>query len=125
MTMPIETWADNAYTVVLTGGTDAPAAGTPETWTVASSSPFPAAAGPTAISPGVIFHVGDTAQPSELIAVGTVSGTTWTVTRGAEGTTPVTHAAAFTVYQVVTSGGLNSLQPATPAPQISQRMLSV
>lgn len=41
-----------------------------------------------------------------------MSGTTWTVTRGAESTTPVTHTAGFTVYQVVTAGALGGmLQP--------------
>ena len=52
------------------------------------------------------FHVADAASgaSSEIIAVTNVSGTTWTVTRGAESTTPVAHASGFTVYQVVTAG---------------------
>lgn len=78
-------------------------AGTPETWVVASSSAFPAA------STGVTqFHVADPAAPSELIAVTNVSGTSWSVTRGAETTTPVAHAAGYTVQQVVTAGALGS-----------------
>ena len=58
------------------------------------------------------FHVADPASPSEVIAVTNVSGTTWTVTRGAESTTPVTHTAGFTVYQVVSAGALTNFQSA-------------
>ena len=46
---------------------------------------------------------------SEIIAVTNVSGTTWTVTRGAEGTTPVAHTTGFTIRQVVTSGWLSTV----------------
>jgi O-glycosyl hydrolase len=93
--------ANRAVTVVSSGGTDAPSSGTTETWTVASSSGFGAAS--TGVSQ---FHVADPQQPGEIIAVTNVSGTTWTVTRGAESTTPLAHAAGFTVYQVVTAGFL-------------------
>jgi hypothetical protein len=57
------------------------------------------------------FHVADTAtgKTSEIIAVTNVSGTTWTVTRGAENTTPVAHSAGFTVVQVVTAGALGGM----------------
>jgi len=96
--------ANRAVTVVSSGGTDAPAQGTQETWTVATSAGFPAAS--SGASPPAQFHVADPVAPSEMIAVTNVSGTTWTVTRGAESTTPVTHGAGFTVYQVVTTGGL-------------------
>jgi hypothetical protein len=96
--------ANRAVTTVSSGGTDAPAQGTQETWTVASSSGFPAAS--SAASPPTQFHVADPAAPAEMIAVTGVSGTTWTVTRGAESTTPAAHTAGFTVYQVVTTGGL-------------------
>ena len=70
-----------------------------------SSSGFPSACA----APPVQFHVADPVASSEIIAVTNVSGTTWTVTRGAESTTPVTHSAGFTVYQVTTAGGLTSL----------------
>ena len=93
--------ANRATTAVPSGGTDAPSGGTQETWTVASSAMFGAAS--TGVSQ---FHVADPAAPSEMILVTNVSGTTWTVTRGAEGTTPVTHSAGFTVYQVITAGFL-------------------
>ena len=49
------------------------------------------------------------AANSEIIAVTNVSGTTWTVTRGVEGTTPVVHSAGFTVLQVITAGFLNGV----------------
>lgn len=98
---PLETFANTPQTTVSTGGTTAPGSGTPETWTVASSSSFPIA------TTGIWqFHVEDPALPGELIAVTNVSGTTWTVTRGAEGSTPVAHAAGFTVEQVASAGWL-------------------
>ena len=109
--MTVELFAENqAATTVTSGGTTAPAGGTPETWTVASSAMFPAALS-TAVPP-TQFHVADTATgfTSEIIAVTNVSGTTWTVTRGAEGTTPVAHSAGFTIVQVVTTGWLGSVQ---------------
>ena len=63
-------------------------------------------------APGTQFHVADVATgfTSEIIAVTNVSGTTWTVTRGAEGTTPVAHSAGFTIDQVVTTGFLGNVQ---------------
>jgi hypothetical protein len=107
-----ETFANQPSTTVTSGGTDAPSAGTPETWTVASSASFPAAA--TGVTQ---FHVADTAtgKISEIILVTNVSGTTWTVTRGAESTTPVTHAAGFTIVQVVTAGFLGGLPQSVTA----------
>ena len=100
--------ADRATTTVSSGGTDAPSSGTTETWTVASSAMFGAAA--TGVSQ---FHVADANAPSEIIAVTNVSGTTWTVTRGADSTTPVTHTAGFTIYQVVPYSWLATLGPGT------------
>jgi hypothetical protein len=96
---------NRATTVVSSGGTTAPAGGTSESWTVVSPAGFPAAV--TGVSQ---FHVADPSAPSEMIAVTNVSGTTWTVTRGAESTTPVAHAAGFTVYQVATAGALTQLR---------------
>jgi Pectate lyase superfamily protein len=104
----VELWADipsNPATTVSSGGTGAPAGGTVETWTVASSTAFPAASSTAA--PPTQFHVQDVALSQEVIAVTNVSGTTWTVTRGSEGSTPVAHAAGFGIIQVVSSSGLN------------------
>ena len=39
-----------------------------------------------------------------------VTSNVWGVTRGAEGTTPVTHATGFTIQQVVSAGELNNFQ---------------
>lgn len=95
--------ADRANTIVFSGGTDAPVSGTQETWLVASSAMFGAA------SAGVSqFHVADPVAATEIIAVTNVSSTTWTVTRGSDGTTPVAHAEGFAVYQVVPAGFLAS-----------------
>jgi parallel beta-helix repeat protein len=104
-----EIFTNQAQTTVSSGGTGAPSSGTVETWTVASSSSFPAAS--SSATPPTQFHVCDTAagKTSEIIAVTNVSGTTWTVTRGAEGSTPVTHASGFTVMQDVTAGFLGSV----------------
>lgn len=79
------------------------------TWTVGSSISFPTAA--TGVSQ---FHVADaaTASSSELITVTNMTGTggnTWTVARAAEGTVAQTHAAGFTIVQVVTAGWLNDV----------------
>jgi hypothetical protein len=101
-----ETFTNQPSTTVTSGGTTAPVSGTSETWTVASSASFPTAATGT-----TVFHVKDTSQvlAYELIAVTNVSGTTWTVTRGAEGTTPVQHSAGFTITQVVSAGWLGAI----------------
>lgn len=96
----LEIFTNDATTTVTTGGTTAPAGGTVETWTVASSSSFPPA---SSTGVGTSFKVADPNLVSEKILVTNVSGTTWTVTRGADGTTPVAHTAGFTIRQVATS----------------------
>ena len=105
--MAVEVFGNLPNTTVTSGGTTAPASGTVETWTVASSSSFPAVS--SSATPPTQLHVADIAANSEVVAVTNISGTTWTVTRGAEGTTPVTHAAGFTVYQVVSAGAYAQL----------------
>ena len=105
--MTVELFANLPQTTVSSGGTTAPSGGTVENWTVASSTPFPAAS--SVAVPPTEFHVSDIAADTEIIAVTNVSGTTWTVTRGAESTTPVAHTAGFTIKQVVTSGWLNTV----------------
>jgi hypothetical protein len=105
----VETFANQPQTTVSSGGTTAPASGSPETWTVASSASFPAAS--NTATPPTQFHVADTAAGlgGEIIAVTNVSGTTWTVTRGAESTTTVAHTAGFTVVQVVSAGAFGDM----------------
>ena len=104
-----EIYTNNATTTVSSGGTTATSGS--QIWTVASSATFP-----TAATGSTQFHVGDPAAPSELIAVTNVSSTTWTVTRGAESTTPVAHAQGFTVASVITAGGLNGLLSGASGP---------
>lgn len=104
----IEVYSDLPQTQVSSGGTDAPAPGTSQSWTVAASGGFPTADSDG--SPPTQFHVSDPAQASEIILVtDNTAGLVWTVTRGAEGTTPVAHTAGFTIKQVVTAGGLGAL----------------
>lgn len=109
--MPTELYANNASTTVTSGGTTAPAAGTIETWTVASSAAFPAAS--SSANPMRQFAVIDPTISSEIMRVIDVTGTTWTVVRGVEGTTPTVHPAGFTVAAIVTQWGLNRPQMGT------------
>ena len=102
--MATELFANYVATTVPSGGTTAPSSGSTETWTVTSSSGFPAAVTGTSQ-----FHVADPALPGEVIAVTNVSGTTWSVTRGAESTATAAHTAGFTVKQVVSAGWLTSV----------------
>ena len=103
--IPLEVFGNNPSTTVSSGGTTAPSQGTVETWTVASSASFPA----TELG-AQQFHVADPSLPGEIITVQNISGTTWTVLRGAESTTTTAHASGFTVVQVVTAGALRQLQ---------------
>jgi hypothetical protein len=101
-----EIFANNPAGTVTAGGTGAPAAGTAESWTVNVTAAFPA----TALGVSQ-FHACDPAAPSEQFLVNTApSGTgskTWSVIRGTEGTTPVTHSAGFTVQHVVSAGNVS------------------
>ncbi len=65
--------------------------------TVASSASFPSAGD---------FRV---RIDSEILIVTAVSGTTWTVTRGAEGTTAASHSSGAAVTHVLTKGGLEGI----------------
>lgn len=105
--MALELFANNPATAVLSGGSDAPAAGTSETWTVSNGSAFPSAS--STASPATQFHVADEALAGEIVAVMNVAGNNWTVTRGAEGTVPAAHASGFTVTQVVSAGAFSAL----------------
>lgn len=97
-------FSNEATTTVSSGGTTAPTSGTSETWTVGSSTPFPSAV----TASGTTFTVIDPAAPSEVCLVTNVSGTTWTVTRGAESTTPLAHSANFTIVHTVSAGALTT-----------------
>jgi len=97
---PIEVWTPLAQGTVTSGGTSAPAAGTSESWTVSVAAAFPAA-----VNGAQHFYVADPAANSETIEIRVCAGGTgsqsWTAVRGADGTSPVTHAGGFTVVQVM------------------------
>lgn len=101
--MAIDIFANNASAIVSAGGTTAPAAGTSEAWTL--SSIVGLAASSSAVLP-TQMRIIDPAAPSELMLLTNLSGTSATVTRGVEGTTPVAHSAGFTVQAVVTRASL-------------------
>lgn len=106
--MAVEVFGNLPTTTVSSGGTDAPVSGTQQTWTVASSTGFPAVS--SSATPPTQIHIADIALNSEIISVINISGTTWTVIRGAESTTPVAHAAGFTIYQVTSAGAFAQLR---------------
>ena len=108
--MAEEVYSNDAQTVVISGGASAAAGGSSETWIVATPRAFPISSS-TAPRP-TTFHVADPAFPTEVIAVTDTSGASWTVTRGAEGSTPVAHSPGFIVKQVVTGGVLANLRDA-------------
>ena len=107
--MPVELFANLPTTTVSSGGTTAPPSGTTEIVDGHVLERVPGRV--SGATPPTEFHVADQAagKTSEIIAVTNVSGTTWTVTRGAEGTVPVAHSTGFTVYQVVTAAGLTGM----------------
>jgi hypothetical protein len=98
----------NQASTTVAASKSAVSAGTTESWTVASSSAFPTASNSTI--PPTQFYVADPAAPTELILVTNISGTTWSVTRGADGTTPVSHSAGFTIKNVVPAKWLQRLE---------------
>ena len=120
--MAEEVYANDAETVVSVGGTSAAAGGSAETWIVATPGAFPAASS-TAPRP-TTFHVADPAFPAEVVAVTDTSGPSWTVIRGAEGSTPVAHSPGFTVKQVVTAEVLASLRDAPAAFNVKTEFLA-
>lgn len=108
--MAVEVFSNDGLGVVTSGGTTAPSPGTVQTWTVSTTNAFPAAS--SSASPQTQFYVCDqlTANETEKILVTNISGSTWTVTRGADGTTPVAHLPGFTIVQVVARATLQVLQ---------------
>lgn len=92
--MSNETFANNANTT-LNGGIN----NSTTTLTVASSTGFPSATSPNQFR--IIID-------SEIMIVTAISGTTWTVTRGAESTTAVSHSSGAPVAHIVTAGALGA-----------------
>lgn len=120
-----ELFANQAQTAITSGGTGAPAGGTSESWTPASGTGFPTA-DPTAFPP-TFFRITDVVASGEKIIVTDSRSSPWTVTRGAEGTTPVTHTTGFTVQNVVTAGALAGVAQSSDLSiaVLTQRMLCV
>jgi hypothetical protein len=100
-------YANNAFTQTTgASGTTAPSAGTSETWVMVSAASFPSVN--LAGTPSTWFHLYDPnpALAYELIKVTLTSGSSFTVTRGDEGTTPVAHSAGATFYLVASGADL-------------------
>lgn len=79
-------------------------------FTVTATTAFPVAS--TSTNPNSIFRIVDAADTSEIMIVttapgGTGSGQSWTVTRGAEGTTAIDHSADWTCVQIISGGTMN------------------
>lgn len=101
--MTQEIIANEAYGT-LTAGAGAVSPGTTQSWTMASSN-LPACA--TGVSQ---YRIADQANPSEIVLVtNTPDGVSLSVTRGIEGSTPVTHAPGARFALVVTAGVLAGL----------------
>jgi hypothetical protein len=102
-----------ANPVVTSGGTTTPASGTSETWTITGlSGVFPAVS--SAAAPPTFCRCCDPALPSEILWITNISGTTATVTRGAEGRTAVNHGLNFTLELLITGGGLSGFAQGWP-----------
>lgn len=99
-----------------TGGTDAPASGTVETFVVSNAVDIPSASSVTQTQ----FRIADAAQGSnlslaEVMLVTNVNGASWTVMRGAEaigsnGASPVAHAGNWSAVVVATAGAMADYQ---------------
>lgn len=104
-----EQYSSLAVATVTAGGNTAPSPGTQETWTISGSS-LPAAS--NSATPNTGFYIQDQSQPnSEDILVTNISGSSMTVTRGADDTTPVVHQNPFQVRPVITGGSLRAIDP--------------
>lgn len=93
----IELFANQPVTTLASPGITSTSA---TSCTVASSSLFPAASSAGA---GSFFRV---LIDSEIVYVTNVSGTTWTIVRGQEGTAAATHSTGATVTHILTGGML-------------------
>lgn len=94
--MPVELFSNNASTT-LNGLVDSVVT----SLVVTSAALFPVAV--TGVSQFRIII------ESEILIVTNTAGLTWTVTRGAEGTTAAGHATGIAVVQIISGGGVTSL----------------
>lgn len=106
--MGVDLFANGALTTVSSGGTTSSTGD--NSFVVSNPAAFPVVSNVSV--PPTQFRVIDPNAPTEIMLVTNLSGTggnTWAVTRGAEGTTPVAHAANWTAEQVITAGSLTAL----------------
>jgi hypothetical protein len=104
--VPSELFTNLATTTIVSGANTAPAAGTSEAWVITSAAGFPAAS--NAVSPKTQFRAvvhDDVAVPTqrEIVTVTHVSGSTFTVTRGVEGSTIFAHPAGHRITHIVSA----------------------
>lgn len=101
---------------VLSGGTSAPSAGTIETWSVAAAA-WPVLASGNTMRVMDEADLGLLAGYEVMLVTANANGSTaaWTVTRGADGTTPKAHSADWTVLPVETPAGLDARYQQRPA----------
>jgi hypothetical protein len=102
-----ELFNNQPFTSVTAGGTTT----SDTSWTVSSSSAFPAAN--SSLIPPTYFYIQDPNVPQEIIQVTNISGTTWTVVRGASNSTAAAHYNPFTVYQVISAETLQNFRQTT------------
>lgn len=108
--MAVEGFTNQPAAIVTSGGNDAPAPGTTEVWTASAGW----ATFPPAVTGSSQYHICDEDSSTETILVTNVSGTSASVVRGADGTTPVVHSAPFPVAQVLAAGWLSSVTTGLP-----------
>lgn len=114
--MAIELFGNCASCVAgSTSGTTSPAQGATESWTMSTGyGSFPSAS--NSVSPITYFYIRDPADTTnEIVEVTNVAGTTFSVIRGACGTTPVAHATGATWVQVIAPGTLQNFKQASNA----------
>lgn len=119
MTTPagIETFGNQPAATVTSGGTTT---GSTSFSITSTGADWPSAS--TSVTPNTFFRVTDQADTSEIMIVTTAAGgtgtDTWTVTRGAEGTSAIAHSANWTAVQVVTAGTLQNIKQ-TPSASVT------
>jgi hypothetical protein len=110
----IETFGNQPTASVTSGGTTT----SDTSFVVTGSDSWPAAS--ASVTPNTFFRFVDQANTSEIMiataaAGGVPSSQTWTVLRGQEGTTAVTHSSPWTAVQLVSAGTLQNFKQASNA----------
>jgi hypothetical protein len=110
----VETFGNQPTATITSGGTTT--GSTAFTASPISSASWPAAS--ASAVPPTFFRIVDVANTSEIMIVtaapgGSSSGQSWTVTRGAEGTTAIAHASNWVAAQIMSAGTLENFKQAT------------